>query len=79
MIEMETKKIIMSTIFVIIILMATIISWHYRELIFTNKVEIKYPNGCEEVYVNTELVSEKCNYEEQQLLNTPQFTFNYTT
>ena len=40
----------------------------YRDALFTNRALMTYPNGCQEEYINMELVSESCNYTESESL-----------
>jgi len=54
------KYLIVITLTLIILICSTILMLNYKEM-FTNKVNITYPNGCVESYINGKLVTEKCN------------------
>jgi hypothetical protein len=44
----------------IILVALLIVSFIYKDVLFMNKVEITYPNGCKEVFINQELTTEEC-------------------
>ena len=50
-----------------VIVTALVLIIYHRDTLFTNRVEFTYPDGCKEVYVNTELVGSKCDYNDKQV------------
>ena len=45
-----------------IIIIMSMVTYIYRDEFFKSTVNIEYPDGCVETYINKELVSNKCVY-----------------
>ena len=57
--ENKTRN-ILAGILVIFILGTAIFAYLNKDSLFKNEVEIVYPDGCIETYVNTVMVTEEC-------------------
>lgn len=62
---MMNKKIVYAIIFVLIIIITSFFIINNWNKLFTNKVDVKYPDGCVETYINFKLVGDSCNYKEE--------------
>jgi len=57
---MQKKKVIISSILILIIVVLSIFVFINKDKLFENKVVIAYSNGCEEIYIDAELITDKC-------------------
>ena len=57
---MEKSKKIIAGCLIGFILIASILTYVYRDKIFLHKMMLKYPDGCEEKFENGELITPEC-------------------
>ena len=57
---METNKKIIAGCLVGFILIASILTYVYKDVIFLHKMSITYPDGCIEKYENGDLITPEC-------------------
>ena len=60
MTDNATKKYIVAGIFGLIVIVCGIYLAMNYEKLFTNKVEITYPDRCVEIFINNELTTPEC-------------------
>lgn len=51
---------IVAVVLVILIISVGFLAFINKDSLFKNEVKIKYPDGCEEVYINTKIVTPEC-------------------
>jgi len=57
---MEKGRMMLGIFLGIVIISTIIFTFVYKDVLFTNKINITYPDGCIETYENAELVSSEC-------------------
>jgi hypothetical protein len=58
---MEMKhRLIITVVLSLIIISCVAILYHYKDVAFMSNVNLTYPDGCVERYINGELVSQEC-------------------
>ena len=75
---MDKNRKILAGCLIAFILIASILTYTYRDVIFLHKMSIMYPDGCVEEFENGELITPECIEgrllkEQQNVMNTENY------
>jgi len=78
--KFDSKRLIVISLMFVIIIVFSVVIIINNETLFKRETTIRYNNGCVEKYINTQLITPKCDYNNRsrETYNGQKTKINYT-